>query len=217
MKNTVSQRGRDARRKQYAGLLKKAEAGEHLSVSELTSMAKLEKEFAGDQPGDDEVFAKVKDVAEYVKCSKRTVYNAINSGKLHRQEDGSFLLTSVAAWQAEKNNDLSLPGAGNEEIDPNEPINKKNAETHYRYYRAEKEKINVQRLLGELLPRDEVERLVLDRVLQFKNALLMFNRRCSHTIAAESGVDSKVVDKIMDDEAKKVLKALSRRMDIHVD
>ena len=73
------------------------------------------------------------------------------------------------------------------------------------------------RLQGELVSFDEVIRQFTNRAHEYKTSLLLLSRRCAHKIAAEAGVQSRVISEILDEEAKLILKSLSRKVELHVD
>ncbi len=197
----------------------KAAAGKILSRSELNSLAKIEADLE-DFAESSDIFDTPEQVAEYGGYkSGRTVYNDVSKGMLIRQDDGSFLQDDVDIWlsaKGRKPKTLLHQPPGDEETPENKIWNKADEDAKYRFWRAKREKILVKRLEGESLPKKEVVRQQVNRAHEYKTSLLLFSRSVSHKIAAELGVEAKAVSLIIDDEAKRILKAMSRRLELNV-
>ncbi|MBU1417379.1 MAG: hypothetical protein KKI15_02720 [Proteobacteria bacterium] len=204
-------------RQQYDSLKKKAQAGEHLSVKELNSLAKLEADL--EDLDADELFDTPEQVAEYGGYKPRTVYADVKKGVLIRQDDGTFLQDDVDTWLAAKGRMPAMKDQDKDEQEDGEKTkwDKAEEEAKYRHYRAIREKLLVEKLKGEQLPKKEVIRQNVNRAHEYKTSLLLFSRAVSHKIAAASGIEAKVISAIIDTEAKNILTAMSRRLDLHVD
>ena len=204
-------------RQQYESLKKKAQAGQHLSVKELNSLAKLEADL--EDLDADEIFDTPEQVAEYGGYKARTVYEDVKKGVLIRQADGTFIQDDVDTWLAAKGRKPAVKGQDNDETADGEKTNwdKAEEEAKYRHYRAIREKLLVEKLKGEQLSKKEVLRQQVNRAHEYKTSLLLFSRAVSHKVAAASGIEVKTVSTIIDAEAKNILTAMSRGLDLHVD
>lgn len=218
MGSTVSDTGFETRKKSYDLLVDKVGMGKSLTASELTAMSKFEEELK--QSGRDlpDSFATPAEVADYSGYKSRTIYNAVKQGKLTRLSDGSFLRADVDTYLASKGR-LPQVKPDVEEIEDAKPVSGSTAfeERRYRKARADREELIVARLQGELVAYDEVVRQFTNRAHEYKTSLLLLSRRCAHKIAAVAGVESRIISEILDEEAKLVLKSLSRKVELHDD
>lgn len=201
-------------RQQYDMLKQKAESGKVLSVKELASFSKLEKELAGELGS--QVFEDIKELEKYTGYARQTIYDAVGKGELIRQTDKTFLQDDVDVWLSAKGRKPKQLGLETVTSDVDNGDREK-AETDYRKYRAEREQLLVEKMRGEMLPKEEVERQWVNRAIEFRTTLLLLSRRVSHKIASETGVDIKVVDEILDKEAVEILKSLTRPLELQVD
>ena len=205
----------DLLKKQLDTLRKKVADGEVLSAKELRSYARLEADLA-DAKQEDVVFRSSADVAEYSGYAKRTVRDAVSKGHLPRQPDKTYLQSDVDTWLAARgkkpkkcSSDGDSKTSGQQEL-----WDRSKEEANYRHWRAVREKLLVKSLQGELLPRDEVYRLFVTRAHEYKTSLLLLSRRIGHKIAAESGMESTEVNKIIDAEVVDLLSQMARPFDI---
>jgi hypothetical protein len=213
--STVSEKGRDARRQSYDLLIDKVSSGRTLTPIELTAMARLEAEFADSGSDTPDHFVSAKEVAEFSGYALRTVYAAVKAGDLRRLGDDTFAYGDVVAWLETKRR-RPVAGGGTED-GPAPEFNGTDEDARYRHYRARREKILVDRLEGNLLPRDEVIRQNVRRVHEFKTAIQLLSRRIDYRIAKVCGMEIKDVREIVDQEGTELLKALARKVVLHVD
>lgn len=220
---TLPDEGFAARQRSYQILLDKVKGGATLTASELSAMARFEKEVAKSGLDLPVYLETVDEVVKYSGYKTRSIYTAVKDGELARLGDGRFSREAVDLWLEKKGKrpvvfvDKGDDEDGEGEVAGDGKLYKASAEEgKYRHFKARREEIIVQRLEGELLPREEVERMFLDRVHEFRTALLLFSRRVAHQIAAEAGIDSRRVEEILDKEARELLKSLSRKVVIHV-
>jgi hypothetical protein len=89
-------------------------------------------------------------------------------------------------------------------------------EIRYRHYRATREKLLVERLQGELIPREDVYREFTRRAHEYKTSLMLLSRQISHKIAAEAGVESARIAAIIDDAVVGLLREITRPIEIEV-
>jgi hypothetical protein len=215
-----------ARKKSYDLLVAKVESGRALSATEISAMTRFEKELVGSGLDLPVYLDTIEEVEAYTGYKARTIYAAIKSGELPRLSDNRFLVEAVDAFLMKKGkrpqvrlaDDDQGESAGDEPGPDGETQYKaSNEEAKYRHFRAKREEIIVLRLKGELIERQAANRAFIDRIHEFRTSLLLLNRRVSHKIAEISGIESRLVDEILDAEAKSLLKTLSRKVIIHVD
>lgn len=216
-----------ARKKSYDLLVAKVESGKTLSATEISAMTRFEKELVGAGLDMPTYLDTIEEVEAYTGYKPRTIYAAIKSGELPRLSDNRFLVEAVDAFLAKKGKRPQVRLAdGDQESEADvedgdsfagQKFNARTEESKYRHFRARREEIIVRRLMGELIEREEVNRAFVNRVHEFRTSILLLNRRVSHKIAEISGIESRLVDEILDAEAKSLLKTMSRKVVIHVD
>lgn len=219
---TLPDEGLMARQRSYQILVDKVKGGATLTASELSSMARFEKELEKSGLDLPVYLSSVEEVVQYSGYKARSIYAAVKDGELARLADGRFHRQDVDLWLEKKGKRPVVPIDKDDDEDEGEvagdgKLYKASAEEgKYRHFKARREEIIVQRLEGELLPREEVERMFLERVHEFRTSLLLLSRRVAHQVAAEAGIDSRRVEEILDREARELLKSLSRKVVIHV-
>lgn len=217
--------GFEARQKSYQMLVKKVKGGSSLTPTELTTMMRFEEELkqSGQQMLPD-AFTAMDKMEQYTGYKARTIYKAVEDGKLVRLSDGSFDRDDVDSWLRSKGKDpqplVNTPILEQDldDLDDKAPsFNSKTEEAKFRHFRAREKELLVKRLEGELLPRDVILAQQVTRAHEFKTSLLLLGRRVSHKIAAVAGIESKVVDTILDEEVKLLLASLCRKVELDVD
>lgn len=215
----------EIKQQQYQTLQRKVQEGKILSKKELLALASLEEDLQAAEPGD-LVFDSIEAVMQYSGYSQRTVYNSIEAGILVRQADGSFLQDDVNAWLEAKGRqpvqfDLiptkeEASGQGHEE---DEDLAARTAslameDAKYRFWRAKRERLLVEKMRGEWIERAEVERANVNRCVEFRRALELLSRKIGHSMAAEFGVESRRVCELIDNEARQILLDMTRAIRI---
>jgi SpoVK/Ycf46/Vps4 family AAA+-type ATPase len=211
----------DVMRQQYKALQDKAGSGKILTQTELRTMARLEADLA-DLADEELVFRRAEEVAEYSGYAVRTVRLATRKGELQRQPDKTWLQADVDAWLDAKGRrpagskaacpeQMPLPGSGDKQ-----EWDRAEEEIRYRHFRATREKLLVERLQGELIPREDVYREFTRRAHEYKTSLMLLSRQISHKIAAESGVESARIAAIIDDAVVGLLREITRPIEIEV-
>jgi len=214
--------GFETRQASYDLLVAKVEGGKSLSPSEITSMSRFEKELAAAGIDLPKYLDTPEQVAEYSGYKVRTIYNAVKKGDLVRLSDSRFLREEVDQWLLKKGKRPVVPVACGSENDGEESsestgFNARTEEARYRHFRARREELIVKQMEKELIDRDAMNQAFVARVYEFKTAILLYSRRVAHKVAEVAGVESHLVVEVMDKEGKDMLKALSRKVDIHVD
>lgn len=224
----ILDQGLAARRQSYDLLVAKVASGKALTASEISAMARFEKELKASGLDMPTYLDTIEDVEAYTGYKNRTIYAAIKKGELPRLADNRFLLTAVDEWLARKGKRPQVRLAGGdqdgetgdkqaEEDAGDTKYNARTEESRYRHFRARREEIIVRRLQGELISREDVYREWVSRVHEFRTSILLLNRRVSHKLAEIANIETKQIDDILDAEAKTLLKTLSRKMVLHVD
>lgn len=218
----------EIKQQQYDTLQRKVQEGRILSKKELLALATLEQDLQAAEPGD-MVFDGIEAVMQYSGYGKSTVYNSIEAGILVQQSDGSFLQDDVDAWLDAKGRQpaqvslptgqVGQPGKDEDYAEDDEDLAEKNAslameDAKYRFWRAKRERLLVEKMRGEWIERGEVERANVNRCVEFRRALELLSRKIGHSMAAEFGVESKRVCSLIDVEARQILLDMTRPLRI---
>jgi hypothetical protein len=216
--------GFGARQQSYDRLLEKVAQGGNLTPTEQASMRRFEKELAelGLAPLDlPEIFATIEEAETYSGYKRRTIYKAVADGLLDRLSDGSFTREALDSWLALKGKRSPAQeraASGNDAAGEKETARSaRQSEADYRSWRAQHEELKVKQLKGELISRVLINQEWVERANEFKTSLLLYNRRVSHLIAEIAGIEARLVDEIMDKEARQLLGTVCRKIRIYVD
>jgi hypothetical protein len=146
--------------------------------------------------------------------------------ELQRLADGSFSREEVDRWLTVKRRQpvVSALAGGSAAADDEDDLftddqgrkySGRLEDAKFRHFRARKEELTVQQMLGELLPRNQVIEAWTTRVHEVKGGLLLLKQRVAHKLAEECEVEPKVIEAVLDDEVNLLLKAFSRKIEIH--
>jgi hypothetical protein len=177
----------------------KAELTPHL----LAQYRALEAEVKKLQGPSARVFAGSEEVAEFVKCTRQAVNRAVAAKKLRRQDDGTYLMQDVEAWEGSR----SARGRPSTKASTSEDADKR-----YRIAKAEKMELELKELMGDLLDRKAVEKAFTARAYEFQRGLLMVSRRISAQVAGKCKKLLREVENIIDEEHRRLLEEYSRPM-----
>jgi hypothetical protein len=219
----ILDQGLAARRKSYELLVAKANDGKALTAGEISAMSRFEKELAAAGLDLPKYLDSIEEVEAYTGYKSRTIYKAIETGELARLADNRFLVAAVDDFLAAKGKRPQVRMVdGDQDDDPDDggdgtKYHAGNEEAKYRHFRAKREQIIVKRLEGELIDLETANREFVNRIHEFRTGLLMLRHRVSHKIAEIAKVEVRVIDEILDADAKALLTALSRKVRIHVD
>jgi hypothetical protein len=141
---------------------------------------------------------------------RKTVQRWRKSG-LPIEPDGSFNVDRIAAWRGEKPMKRSAGSAGNPDgrfgDAPADVSELAYWETEFKKFRAKIHELDFLQKRGQLVERDKVEQLLVDRASYFKKTLLQMSRRLSLKIANK---DAQICQKIIDDFVYELLENYSR-------
>lgn len=191
----------------YQDFINRINAGEKLNAQEIKRFEELDLYFkrARDET---EICKTVMDAARYLGVGERKIRYAVKEAKrnkLRQNNDGTFDKSELDRW-------FAVGGAK----DARKAAEKKGhveAERKYRELRAEEKELIVRRLRGELIPREEVERLLTARAHEFAKALQLLARRISFRCAAKSKKQYQEVFDIIESEINAILATYSRPVD----
>ena len=155
-----------ARKKRYLHLIEKLHSGTPLSNQEIKELEIFEAEPLGDA-----VVKTIEEVAKIMEVNWRTVYRWKREG-MPITKDGYYDLEEIKRWHDGRT------GNTDEEIE-----GKIYWETKLRKYKASLLELELKRVTGELLPRDEVEKGRIERIIAVKRAFLALPTRLAPVLA----------------------------------
>ena len=155
-----------ARKKRYLHLIEKLHSGTALSKQEIKELEDFEAEPLGDA-----IVKTIEEVAKIMEVNWRTVYRWKRDG-MPVTKAGFYDLDEIKKWYDGK------AGNADEEIE-----GKIYWETKLRKYKASLLELELKRVTGELLPRDEVEKGRIARIIAVKRAFLALPTRLAPVLA----------------------------------
>ncbi len=180
-------------------IAKKISQGVKLSAEESEAFERLKAEHGLTEEG---TIKTVTALSKVLKVSRKTVYQWKKQPGFPVEPDGTYDPERIMAWRgAEVENQMELPG-------PQIAVSEKVWwEKEFRKFRALLAEVSYHKEKGELIPRAEVEALLVDRAVEFKKALLGRGRRLSLRLSHK---DSKECQKILDADSLQILETYSR-------
>jgi phage terminase Nu1 subunit (DNA packaging protein) len=164
-----------ARKKRYLHLVEKLHSGKALTKQEIKELEDFEAE-----PLDATVVKTIEEVARVMNVSYRTVQRWKKDG-MPVGEDGYYDLEEIKAWHDEK-----------EGITPASE-GKFYWEERIRKCKAELLELELKKVTGELLPKDEVESGRAARILAVKRAFLALPTRMAPKLAMKESREIEVL------------------------
>jgi len=155
-----------ARKKRYLHLIEKLHSGTALSKQEIKELEDFEAEPLGDA-----IVKTIEEVAKIMEVNWRTVYRWKRDG-MPVTKAGFYDLDEIKKWYDGRT------GNADEEIE-----GKIYWETKLRKYKATLLELELKRVTGELLPRDEVEKGRIARIIAVKRAFLALPTRLAPVLA----------------------------------
>lgn len=169
-------------------------AGRRLGVKEREQLDEIKRSHGIREDG---TVRTQKDLAELMGVTRQTVIRWIKEG-MPLEPDGSYDPVRVIEWRADVSGD---PG------DAPDLTEKSFWEGEFRKYRAKMAELDYQRALGELIPRADVEQLLVERATELKKSLLSRARRLGSRLANR---DAKSIQEILADDTMEILRVYSR-------
>jgi hypothetical protein len=151
-----------AKKKRHLALLEKVNRGSALSAGELKELKRFQ--------GEDELPAGQVDSMEAVArafgVSSRTVERWAKAG-MPKSEEGGYDLIEIQAWR-------TLRGSQHKDDSEDE---KTQWDVKYRQMKALIAEIQYKKLTGDLIPREEVEATMMNRIVAIKRQFLALPKR----------------------------------------
>ena len=149
-----------AKKKRHIHLLEKMHKGKSLTSGELGELERFEG-----KPLPPGIVRRQEDVAKALKVSLRTVQYLARDG-MPKTEHGYYDLAEIQKWRLGKSK-------GGDKLDKKNPSD---WDEEYRKRKAQLMELQYKEATGELLPREEVERGRVARILAVKRAFLALPR-----------------------------------------
>ena len=153
-----------ARKKRYLHLVEKMHGGKPLSKQEIAELEQFEAD-----PLEPAVVKTMEEVAKVMDVSHRTVQRWRKDG-MPTTKDGFFDLDVIKSWHENRNGSELTEG-------------KAYWDEKIRKYKASLLELELKKVTGELLPRDEVEKGRIARIIAVKRAFLALPTRLAPVLA----------------------------------
>jgi len=155
-----------ARKKRYLHLIEKLHSGTALSKQEIKELEDFETEPLGDT-----TVKTIEEVAKIMEVNWRTVYRWKREG-MPVTKDGYYDLEEIKRWYDGRSGTIDEETEG-----------KIYWETKLRKYKASLLELELKRVTGELMPREEVEKGRIARIIAVKRAFLALPTRLAPVLA----------------------------------
>lgn len=178
-----------AKKKRYIYLLEKLRGGKPATTLSKSELKELEK-FAADPDSPGIVDSMVK-VAKAFEVSDRTVRYWAKDG-MPMTPDGKYDLTEIQAWHFLKKH----PEKSGKET------HSQKWEGEYREYKARLMRIEYERKLGNLIPKEEVEKQMVQRIIAVKRAFLSLPRALAPQLV---GMEPREIESVLMGRIKEII------------
>lgn len=180
-----------AKKKRHIFLIEKLQKGKTLTPKELKELAAFES--GPNSPG---IVPTQEEVAEAFKVSVRTVAYWARDG-MPVTEDEQYDIREITAWR------MMLQGRGGKKKNPDtgDP-DTVDWETEYRKFKALLIEIDYEKALGDVIPREDVEKGRVARILAVKRALIALPRALAPQLI---GSDPREIEAIIMDRIREVI------------
>lgn len=183
-----------AKNQRHMKLLEKMQTGKALNPGELRELERLEAA-ANMRPG---VVNTREQVAKNFGVVVRTVDNWLREG-MPRTQDGNYDLAEITAWKAAR-----------EEARGGQAGEKTSWEIKYRAARTRLAELELEIRTGQYLPKDQVERDRVERILTVKTALLALPARLAPQVV---GLDVAHAESIIKKRVIEIIESFARGAD----
>jgi len=171
-----------ARVKAYHNYLEKIKSGKTLSKSEFEAFKALEEAIEGIQSSPS-ACKSVADVSRLTGFSTRKIYWHITKGNLEQNPDGSFDLDKLDDWVERYKKTTSVSGKQTTRE------KKDLADLLWKEYRTERERIMVEQMKGNLLPREETITALKEIVLQARRSFMILPKSAPSMLYGQDEVE----------------------------
>jgi len=180
-----------AKKKRHLALLEKVQRGKALSRSELREL----KGFEGKSQLPAGQVETVEQVGKAFGVTRRTVHRWIDEG-MPKSEEGGYDLIEIQAWR-------TLRGAQNQDATKKE---KEDWDSRYRQYKALLAEIEYQKRIGDLIPKEEVEAGMINRITAIKMQFLALPKRVAPQL---EGLTVMEREALLSDRLKEIIKGFA--------
>ena len=178
----------------------KIEAGASLSKEETKAFEKLKGDYGLNENG---TVKTIKALAEILGVSRPTIYKMKSEG-MRIEPDGTYDPERIMEWRGAK----TAAQVKADQTGGNGDVSEKvQWETEFRKWRAKLGEVAYRKEIGELIPKADVEALLVDRATEFKKALLGRGRRLSLRLAHK---DAQQCQSLLDADSLQILETYSR-------
>jgi phage terminase Nu1 subunit (DNA packaging protein) len=179
-------------------LLDRVKLGEPLTDQEWHQLERAKEYlFFRDHPN---VVGTQEDVSRAFGVAARSVKRWSQSG-MPKRDDGRYDIVDIAVWKYKRER---VPGQG--EPAAAQVGEAAQADIEYRKLRTLKEKAEYERLIGTVVERSEVARVIGAKVTSVKNALLSIPRKLTPRLL---GADARAISAVLDEEIRAALRAFA--------
>lgn len=179
-----------AKRKRHIHLLEKLQKGKSLTPTEIKDLSRYEE--GPVQPG---IVENQEQVAKAFGVSARTVRHWIKDN-MPVTKDGRYDLKEIQAWRFIKG----------KRRDSGQKKNLDNWEAKYREFKAKTAEIEYRKKLGELIPRADVERGLVQIIIAVKRAFLALPRAMAPQLM---GLEPRQIEALLNVRIKEIIKMFS--------
>jgi len=187
----------------FKTLLEKIKAGESLAGHELKLFEKVETEIKAKRAGESRRVIKTqKELAAYLSRSERTVAYYKNQG-MPVNLDGTYDLDAIDAWL----DDRKDKGIGQPHGEKPSTGDKSGWEAVYKEMKARIAELELKKLSGELISREEVNQQFVGRIIEVGRALSALSRKLPPLL---EGKEKRDMEEIINGEIRIIRERFAR-------
>jgi phage terminase Nu1 subunit (DNA packaging protein) len=187
----------------FKSLLDKLKKGDSLAGHELKLLEKVESEIKAKKAGESRRVIKTqKALAEYLSRSERTIAYYKNQG-MPVNLDGTYDLDAIDAWF----DDRKEKGTGQPHGGKPDTGDKSGWEAVYKEMKARIAELELRKLSGELISREEVYQQFVARILEIGRALSALSRKLPPLL---EGKEKRDMEEIIEGETRIIRERFAR-------
>lgn len=184
-----------AKKKRHLSLLSKLQSGGTLGPNEIKELSTFEG------PGEESqwILNTQLDVAKFFKVRRRTVERWV-AESMPTREDGRYDIRAIYLWRETREKQKKLP------------FDKKiNWEDIKEEYQAKIKKLEYEKLVGDVIPKEEVERERVARIIAVKRKLLSLPRALALQLV---GLDPREIEVRLNERIGEIIDAFAGNAEI---
>ena len=186
-----------AKSRRHLKMMEDLQQGKTLSSAQIRELA----EYEGGEESDPSVLATQKLVAKVFRVDERTVRNWIESG-MPVKEGGKYDLAEIVAWKALRDQDDKKGDAS--------WIEKYHAiKTHLTGINAKLAQIKLKTIEKELIPKEEVERGLIQVSIAIKRALLALPRAIAPRLI---GLEPREIEALLRERVEEIVNLFAKEL-----